>query len=333
MQKQMVNFAKEILSNLRVRMEQRSLSRKIRELHDEPKVIMVAMPGAPHLAVASAAHVENSELLIVANGMCDSECAALAPFCCFLLRTGSTLSHNEVIEVLINSLNRKFWLLDHDCFVLDTSLLSFGAKNPCSFGSFVFQESYGDTVIPQTFLLQLSPGAIRTFRKDFKVGIGIVKWKGLSERARMAIEDSGIGFGQYPEFSKAYFDTFRAIHFAGLSSGAGFELLRNYSASFHLNNEAIHLGGTSRPVWTEDLNRVKGTDAFWRIRYSVVGAFGWKLLAEVWNECGGSIADDFLPSSKDMLSKLMQYGYCSDEELKALDDVAVRLRSVLVDRR
>ena len=63
----------------------------------------------------------------------------------------------------------------------------------------------------------------------------------------------------------------------------------------------------------------------------MVGAFGWKLLAEVWNECGGAITDDFLPSSTEMRSKLMLYGYCSDEELQALDDVAGKLRSSLAN--
>ena len=328
----MLGVVKEWFVASRVRKEQRALSRKLREIRFEPKVIMVAMPGAPHLAVASAVHVEKAGLLIVANGVGDAECHALAPFCNSLLRTGSVLSHNEVIEVLINNVDGDFWLLDHDCFVLDPILLTDVPETEDSFGAFVFQETYGDLIIPQTFLLRLNAGSLRSFGKAFKVGVGIVKWGGLSKMAKKAIEDSGMVEGHYPEFSKPYFDTFRAIHFAGLASGLGFVSLRNYSASFHYNNEVIHLGGTSHPVWTNELDKEPGSDSFWRIRYSILGAYGWKLLAEVWNEHGGAIQDDFLPSAVDMRAELKRFGYCSDEELKALDDVATRLRSGLVDR-
>ncbi len=329
----MIGVLKQVFSSLRVRKEQRGLSRQLRDLQYRPKIIMVAMRGAPHLAVASAVHVEKSELVIVGNGMFDAECNALSPFCRALVRTNSVLSHNEIIEVLIANLYETFWLLDHDCFVLDSSLLTNDQESEGSFGAFVFQETYLNVCIPQTFLLRLNPGSLRSFSKEFKVGVGVVKWEGLSEEATRAIEQSGIVPGQYPESSKAYFDTFRAIHFAGLSGGLGFSSLRNYSASFDYNNEVIHLGGTSHPIWTEDLNKEPGSDSFWRIRYSIIGAYGWKLLAEVWNEHGGVIHDDFLPSAVDMRAELKRYGYCSDEELEALDAVAERLRSGLFDRR
>ena len=303
----------------------------LKRLKTQPKFVVVAMPNAPHLAGGSACFLEPSELLIVANGMSRREASSLCGFASGVVRTRSILPHHFVLQSLIKCFDEPFWIVDHDCFVVNPSIFHSHRMNEDVIGHAFFQEKYGSLEIPQTFLMHLNPVRLRSKMALLEIGVGVCGWEDLSGNAVRALQQAGISEGTFPEPGKRYFDTFRALHFALGSNNQGFEFVCRWSASFHVNKFALHLGATSFPKWCFEPGVSQGSARFWPMRYVCIGAFGWKLLQEAWNSCASVQVVDYaqLPSADEMKTLLLEADMISPAEVDALNGVRDSMASMM----
>ena len=308
-----------------------ALEFKLKRLKTQPKFVVVAMPNALHLAGGSASYLEPAELLIVANGMSNREASALCGFASAVVRTPSVLPHHFVLESLIKCFDDSFWIVDHDCFVVNSSIFESHPMTDGVIGHAFFQEKYGSFEIPQTFLMHLNPQRLRANMSLLDIGVGACGWEDLSGGAVRALQQAGISKGTFPEPGKRYFDTFRALHFALSSTKQGFEFVYQWPASFHANKFALHIGATSFPKWWFEQGVANDSSRFWSMRYVCIGAFGWKLLQEAWNACAAvQVADETqLPSADEMQTLLLEANMISLEEVDALRGVGDSLVAMM----
>ena len=190
-----------------------------------------------------------------------------------------TLSHSDVIDIVIAELEYPFWLVDHDCYVLDTNILANERVNMRSSDAGVAIYSTlnrtNGVVVPETFLMLLNPAVIRELFQKYNVSSRRIKWRNLSRPARNAMLKLGLSETNMPEAHKAYFDTLRAVAFLAQAEGKGFVMNRGYSLKCQFYPEAIHIGNTSFPKWPPEgrydalgvfLEKVSGRAAVRRFR-------------------------------------------------------------------
>ncbi len=236
--------------------------------------VVVLMPGSLHIGLLALQHLSQYQSVIaVANGMTTKEIEFLEKNTNIgVIRLATTLRHSTVIDILIAELEYPFWIVDHDCYVIDTNILYEERKNmlPSAAGVAIYgkQQHAGGVVVPETFLMLLNPRIIRGIFHKYSVGSARLKWRDLSGRARSALKKLGIDENNLPETHKDYFDTLRAVAFLAEADEQGFEMHHGYSLACQFYPEAIHIGNTSFPRWPPEG------------RYNALGAYFWRRCLE-----------------------------------------------------
>ncbi len=232
------------------------------------------MPGSLHIGLLALQYLSQYETVIaVANGMTRQEVEFLEKNTKVgVIGLATTLRHSTVIDILVAELEHPFWIVDHDCYVLDTNILYSERKTmgPSAAGVAIYsaQHRAGGVVVPETFLMLLNPQVIRGIFRKYKVGSTRLKWSELSGRAKSALEKLGIDEQNLPEAHKDYFDTLRAVVFLAQADGNGFQMSHGYSHKCQFYPEAIHIGNTSFPRWPPEG------------RYNALGAYFWRRCLE-----------------------------------------------------
>jgi hypothetical protein len=236
--------------------------------------VVVLMPGSLHIGLLALEYLSQYETVIaVANGMTRQEFEFLEKNTnCAVIRFSTILRHSMVIDILVAELEHPFWIVDHDCYVLDANFLYSERKkmSPSAAGVAIYsmQQRAGGVIVPETFLMLLNPQIIRGIFRKYGVGSARVKWSELGRRARKALEGLGIDERNLPEAHKDYFDTLRAVVFLAEADGNGFQMTHGYSHKCQFYPEAIHIGNTSFPRWPPEG------------RYNALGAYFWRRCLE-----------------------------------------------------
>jgi len=235
--------------------------------------IVIVMAYAIHIGDLALRHLQHHpDVWAVANGLSAWETEVMrARYGNRVLVLGRTYDHSDIIDALTAILKTPFWLVDHDCYMLDTAVLAehrpdlTGRAGEAWFRSF---NARNGLTLPATFLLRLNPSVIRKVRRAYGVSSRTYWWTTLPDRARDRLLALGLHEGRMPESSKDYFDTLRVIALLAEADGCGFAIARNYSDSCARHPEVIHIGATSWPNWPP-------VD-----RYGGIGAYFWKRLLE-----------------------------------------------------
>jgi hypothetical protein len=236
--------------------------------------VVVLMPGSLHIGLLALQYLGQYETIIaVANGMTDQETEFIEKNTNVgVIRLATTLRHSTVIDILVAELKDPFWIVDHDCYVLDTNILhSERRKMPASAAGaaiYSLRRRVDSVVVPETFLMLLNPEVIRGIYRKYDVRSTRLKWSKLSRRARGALKKLGIDEEHLPEEHKDYLDTLRAVAFLAQADGQGFLMNHGYSLMCQFYPEAIHVGNTSFPRWPPEG------------RYNALGAYFWRRCLE-----------------------------------------------------
>lgn len=236
--------------------------------------VVVLMPGSLHIGLLALQYLGQYQTIIaVANGMTSQEVEFVEKNANVgVIRLATTLRHSTVIDILVAELEHPFWIVDHDCYVLDTNILYSERKkmDPSAAGVAIYslQQREGGAVVPETFLMLLNPEVIRRIYREYNVRSARIKWSELSGRARRALKKLGIDDKHLPEEHKDYFDTLRAVAFLAQADGHGFQMSHGYSPTCQFYPEAIHIGNTSFPGWPP------------ASRYNALGAYFWRRCLE-----------------------------------------------------
>lgn len=238
---------------------------------DSPFAVVVAMPFGAHMADLALERVPvgYSKLCIV-NGQHKKERA-------FLRRSHSqtlfiyvpwTLDHHDVIDALISCLDSPFWLVDHDCLILDSNCL--GRAEDLSAGRigavyFAERNPVNGFLKPHTFLMLLRPKIAREVFRRYRISSSPVTWQELDSEAQKICSSLGFSPSLLPETYKGYFDTLCLAAVIAEAEQIGFYAIRSYSGKFAPHPEAIHVGATSNPRFTPEWEYVAFGAYFWSL--------------------------------------------------------------------
>jgi hypothetical protein len=245
----------------------------VQQTHD--LAVVIIMPGSVHIGALALNYLRgNKQVLCISNGLAKWEYEILlgCPFTA-VAKTSRTLAHSEVIDELIEVLDKPFWLVDHDCYVLDVKALheerqKLGTCAGLAF--FSFPSLISGTLVPETFLLLLNTGIIRRLQKKYGITCRSYLWTELPENVKARLEVVGVGHNRLPEDHKQYFDILRVVALLAQADGCGFIMEHRYNSLCQPYPEAIHIGGTSWPKWPLQ-------DSDW---YAGIGTYFWRRCLE-----------------------------------------------------
>lgn len=88
--------------------------------------------------------------------------------------------------------------------------------------------------------------------------------KRIPSKAIKQLSSIGIDAQNYPEYGKAYFDTFRLIASLGASEGMVCQHLDQFSHDLSVTADVVHIGGVASPNTTYGWWGVRGSYFWWR---------------------------------------------------------------------
>ncbi|MEZ5331421.1 MAG: hypothetical protein R2991_05090 [Thermoanaerobaculia bacterium] len=189
-------------------------------------------------------------LALIVNGLPAAEEEALARLVPeaprFRLSTvpGSWWEHGAVLDLLSDGVAGAFGLLDHDCFVLDPSVLD-GLRPddgellaaPDVAGFWGLNEASG-LRFPRTHLVMLDAPRVRGVRR--RHGISCRKAARTPARLRGPLRALGLGDHNLPSPALGFWDTLQLVMAAGLADGLRWRLQPVPEGSL------VHFGGATR---------------------------------------------------------------------------------------
>jgi len=234
-----------------------------------PPVIVIVMAYAVHIGDLALTYLQDCpKVWAIGNGLSDWEADAMrARHGDRLIALSRIYEHSEIIDALTGIMATPFWLIDHDCYLLDTAVLR--ADRPSlenRAGEALFSTTNGANrlTVPETFLLRLNPRVIRAVKRTYGVSAKKYWWATLPAKARDRQIAAGVTEARMPEPGKSYFDTLRVIALLAAADGCGFDISRPYTAACARHPEVIHIGATSWPNWPAN------------DRYNGIGAYFWR---------------------------------------------------------
>jgi hypothetical protein len=228
--------------------------RALRRLHagnprhaDGGHFYVIVMPGTLHFLLPCLALLPaDLRVSLLANGARAFELRQLAasfpalPIARLASMPGTSLTHGDVITLLLNSNTGNFGLLDHDCYIFDRAVFTELAPGPKQCLTAVFggvSEKTGLTY-PETFFLYLNTPVLREIMSRYAVDARI--YRAAPARVRPIIERVGLGQGVFYKDYLTFFDTLHLLLGLAVAGGFGLRFLQ------HVDQRAIaHVGGTS----------------------------------------------------------------------------------------
>lgn len=248
-----------------------SLANQVAGLPDNRFAVVVAVPMCTHMADMALRRLRGSwPTACILNGVSDEEMGYLTgrhPTTAFC-RVPLMMSHAAVIDTLVAKTDHPFWLVDHDCLVLDKSILDRGeAESVGRIGAVYFAHinAHNGFHKPQTFLMMLRPATVRDIFRRYSITAAAIGWHQLPVVARDVCSKQGFGEKAYPEEHKRFYDTLVAAAVAAQFEGKGFYCCATYRACFDPHDDVVHFGNTTRP------EVVAGS------RYHCLGAYFWRV--------------------------------------------------------
>lgn len=225
----------------------RRLHEANRELADARRFYVIVMPATLHFLLPCLALLpDDLRVSLVANGARGWELRLVAaafprlPICRLARMPGTSLSHGDVITLLLNSGTGDFGLLDHDCYVFERALFADVAPEAMQCLTAIYGGVSGKTGLtyPETYFLYLNARVLRAIMARYHVDARI--YRKAPAHVRAIIGRLGLGGSVYYKDHATFFDTLHLMLGLALAEGFGYRFLQP------VGQDAIaHVGGTS----------------------------------------------------------------------------------------
>lgn len=153
---------------------------------------------------------------------------------------GSSLSHGDMLNLMLENQTGEFGILDHDMYVFDPSLfdqLRF-QENECMLGVDVGFSPRTGLYYPLTHFLYFNTPLLQGLMQGYGVAAGI--YPSAPERLEERLKAIGLGPGVYLKQYHDYFDTLHLLLCLAYSEGMRIRILEP-----KLDDDIYHVGGTS----------------------------------------------------------------------------------------
>ena len=152
----------------------------------------------------------------------------------------SLIEHGRIIDTLIDSENRPFFIQDADCFITDRAYwdqLGLASEHHYASGPFLRTIKSTNESFPETFLLGLNLQLLRRYRTS--LGLSARCATTARRKLQTALTDAGYPEGHYLETLKDSYDTLQQYWVLARHDGY---LFRHCEGE---DEEVFHIGGTS----------------------------------------------------------------------------------------
>lgn len=214
---------------------------------EAPRLYVIVMPHTLHYLLPCLALLQgHAQLVLVHNGSRHWErrflCDRLPPLPTFNLRSlpWSSVGHGDVISLLLRHQCGNFGIVDHDCYVFDSRMLSQldPAAVECMVGPFKQYNERTGVSFPLTHLLYFNAKALYGVMQ--RHGIDARQYRHAPVSAHEAMAKLGLGPHDHFKNYQDFHDTLHVLLAVAMSEGLRVRYLP-------LQGEApvIHVGGTS----------------------------------------------------------------------------------------
>lgn len=263
---------------------------------------IIATPGNLHVTRLCLKYIpSDQEVVIILNGLerWETKWAKENFYSRKLILFPIRVSHDQVIDYLLDWMDSSFGILDDDCFVFSPSLFSMirSISSQISFCSCYGFESYKHSMVfPETFFLYLNAPLLKKIKKEFGVGGLTTTWDQLPDKVKEKISEFGFSKDKLPEDNKGYFDTLRVLMVLSLAQDYPFRFINDKYINY-LKDESknvFHVGAVTavpfRGISTVSKSRTRGSYFWYR-------------------------ALEQCPDTKIKLKYYRQYGYSSSNQV------------------
>jgi len=226
-------------------------SRRLRRFHAEVvpasggHFYVIVMPGTLHFLAPCLALIPSGiKVILVANGAAVWERRALEQshpeLALFTLRAlpGSSLSHGDVITLLLKNNHAPFGILDHDLYVFDQTVYDQLILRPNEFALALFWGREHGIAYPHTFFLYFDPQLIQRVMRKFRIDARI--YRRAPSRLREPLSQLGLAHGHFPKVYLDYFDTLQLLFAAAQATGMRWRAINGTE-----KRGSVHVGSTS----------------------------------------------------------------------------------------
>lgn len=237
--------------------------RRIRRLHASCALppagghfYVIVMPGTLHFLLPCLALLPaNVQVLLLGNGAARWERRLTAhrfpamPFCSLARMPGTSVTHGDVITLLLEANSENFGLIDHDCYVFDRRIFESLAPGPghCLTAAFGGISAKSGLAYPETSFLFLNAPVFRTLMNRYHVDARI--YRKLPVALRDTVRRLGIDGAVYIKDYANFFDTLHLLLALAIAEGHPCRFLQGFDA-----RAIAHVGGTSwRTTETKEL--------------------------------------------------------------------------------
>lgn len=208
---------------------------------------VIVMPGMLHYLLPCLALVpERVPVRLVANGARRWERDLVArrfphlPMCRLRSLPATSLTHGDVITLLLATNSGNFGLLDHDCYVFDPGVYDDLDPGPgrCLTAIYGGVSERTGLAYPETYLLFLNTPVLRDIARRYDVDAR--SYRAVPEHLRSVVQRMGLGGGVFVKDHATFFDTLHLMLVLAIAEGLDFRFLQ------WVDDDSIaHLGGTS----------------------------------------------------------------------------------------
>ncbi|MGE5090392.1 MAG: hypothetical protein ACM3QY_14795, partial [Candidatus Levyibacteriota bacterium] len=208
---------------------------------------VIVMPGMLHYLLPCLALVpEGVRVRLVANGARRWERRVVArafprfPMCRLRALPATSLTHGDVITLLLATNIANFGLLDHDCYVFDPRVFDDLAPGPGQCLTAVYGGVSQTTGLsyPETYFLFLNTPALRDICARY--GVDARNYHAIPEHLRSVVGRVGVGNGVFVKDHVTFFDTLHLMLTLAIAEGFDIRFLQWVD-----HGSIAHVGGTS----------------------------------------------------------------------------------------
>jgi len=228
--------------------------RRLRAVHHAPdngaasgRFYIIVMPGTLHFLLTCLALLPRElRVVLLGNGASRWEKRVLARrfphlhLCSLMTLPATSLTHGDVITLLLNGNAENFGLIDHDCFVFDRRIFESLSPGPadCLTAAYGGVSARTGIAYPETYLMFLHTALLRELMARYHVDARI--YREAPRALRPVVARIGLGEGVFIKDYGTFFDTLHLLLALGMSEGRSVRFLQGFDS-----DAVAHLGGTS----------------------------------------------------------------------------------------